>query len=163
MRTKNLNKMKVNNASKLLLSFGLAIAFGAGFTISAHAQSNVAKKQAETGITTFYYGYKSNAIGKVNVEKKRGKYARMYYDDSRRKWAVDVSNGLSSGAGMTESKTATTTSTDSSNIPKDASIIYFPTKASAEGIYKASIKQGDWAKMWYDSKRREWAVAVKPR
>jgi hypothetical protein len=38
-----------------------------------------------------------------------------------------------------------------------------PTKGSAEGIYKASLRQGDWAKMWYDSKRREWAVAFKPR
>lgn len=87
----------------------------------------------------------------------------MYYDDSRRIWAVDVSNGFSSGASMTESKTVTTTSTDSSNIPKGASIIYYPTKASAEGIYKASIKQGDWAKTGYDSKRSEWAVALKPR
>ncbi|MEJ7849406.1 MAG: hypothetical protein WKF92_15095, partial [Pyrinomonadaceae bacterium] len=57
----------------------------------------------------------------------------------------------------------TTTSADGGNRPNGASIIYFPTQGSAEGIYKASLRQGDWAKMWYDSKRREWAVAVKPR
>jgi hypothetical protein len=221
--------------SKLLLTLGLAIAFCAGFTMSAQAQSNVARQQAQTGITTYYYGYKSNATGKVNAEKRRGKYARMYYDNARRQWAVDVSNGLTSGgnSGTTVNTTnsptvadnqkrtgittfyygyksnaegklkaeqrrgksarmyydnarrqwavdvsnglstgtipirtktvTTTTSADGGNLPNGASIIYFPTKGSAEGIYKASLRQGDWAKMWYDSKRREWAVAVKPR
>ncbi len=235
MRINNINKIKKNNASKLLLSVGLAIALCAGFTMSAQAQSDVAKQQAQTGITTYYYGYKSNAVGKVNAEKRRGKYARMYYsnarrqwavdvsngltnggdsgttvktttsptvadnqkrtgittyyygyksnaegklnaeqrrgksarmyyDNSRRKWAVDVSNGLSSGTTTKGTKTVTTTtSADGGNLPNGASIIYFPTKASAEGIYKSSLRQGDWAKMWYDSKRREWAVAVKPR
>ena len=241
MRINNLTKIKKNNASKFILSVGLALAFFAGFKISAQAQSNVARKQAETGITTFYYGYKSNAVDKVNAEKKRGKYARMYYDNarkqwavdmsngltsggnsgstvnttnsltansstiadnqtrtgittfyygfksnaegklnaeqkrgksarmyydnSRRKWAVDVSNGLSTDTTITGTKTVTTTtmSADGGNLPNGASIIYFPTKTSAEGVYKSSLKQGDWAKMWYDSKRREWAVAVKPR
>ncbi len=241
MRINNLTKIKKNNASKFILSVSLALAFFAGFTIFAQAQSNVARKQAETGITTFYYKYKSNATGKVNAEKKRGKYARlyydetrkqwavevsngltsggnsgttvnttnssptntsaiadnqtrtgittfyyeyksnaegklnaeqkrgktarMYYDNARRKWAVDVSNGLSTGTTTTGTKTVTTTTTsaDGGNLPNGASITYFPTKGSAEGIYKASLKQGDWAKMWYDSKRREWAVAVKPR
>ena len=235
MRINNLNKIKKNNASKLLLSVGLAIALCAGFTMSAQAQSDVAKRQAQTGITTYYYGYKSNAVGKVNAEKRRGKYARMYYsnerrqwavdvsngltnggnsgttvnttnsptvadkqtrtgittfyygyksnaegklnaeqrrgksarmyyDNSRRKWAVDVSNGLSNGTTTKGTKTVPTyTSADGGNLPNGANIIYFPTKASAEGIYKASLRQGDWAKMWYDSKRREWAVAVKPR
>ncbi len=235
MKINNLNKIKKNNASKLLLTLGLAIAFCAGFTMSAQAQSNVARQQAQTGITTYYYGYKSNATGKVNAEKRRGKYARMYYDNARRQWAVDVSNGLTSGGnssttvnttnsptvadnqkrtgittfyygyksnaegklkaeqrrgksarmyydnarrqwavdvsnglstGTTTIRTktvTTTTSADGGNLPNGASIIYFPTKGSAEGIYKASLRQGDWAKMWYDSKRREWAVAVKPR
>lgn len=118
MRTKNLNKMKTNNASKLLLSFGLAIALGAGFTISAQAQSNVARKQAETDITTFYYGYKPNATGKVNAEKKRGKYARMYYDETSKQWAVDVSNGLTTSGGNTGTTVNTTNSqtTNSSTI-----------------------------------------------
>jgi hypothetical protein len=84
MKINNLNKIKKNNASKLLLTLGLAIAFCAGFTMSAQAQSDVAKQQAQTGITTYYYGYKSNATGKVNAEKRRGKYARMYYDNARR-------------------------------------------------------------------------------
>ena len=164
MRINNLNKIKKNNRSKLLLSVGLAIALCAGFTMSAQAQSDVAKRQAQTGITTYYYGYKSNAVGKVNAEKRRGKYARMYYSNERRQWAVDVSNGLSTGTTTIRTKTVTTTtSADGGNLPNGANIIYFPTKASAEGIYKASLRQGDWAKMWYDSKRREWAVAVKPR
>jgi hypothetical protein len=235
MKINNLNKIKKNNASKLLLTLGLAIAFCAGFTMSAQAQSDVARQQAQTGITTYYYGYKSNAAGKVNAEKRRGKYARMYYDNARRQWAVDVSNGLTSGGnsgttvnttnsptvadnqkrtgittfyygyksnaegklnaeqrrgksarmyydnsrrkwavdvsnGLSSATTTirtktvtTTTSADGGNLPNGASIIYFPTKGSAEGIYKASLRQGDWAKMWYDSKRREWAVAVKPR
>ena len=244
MRINNLTKIKKNNASKLLLSVGLALAFFAGFTMSAQAQSNVARRQAETGITTFHYEYKSNAIGKVNAEKKRGKYARMYYDESRKRWAVDVSNGLTSGGNggttvnttnspttnsstiadnqtrtgvttfyygyksnaegkleaeqkrgktarmyydnsrrkwavevsnglstgttTTGTKTVTTTNTSADGVgklPNGATILYFPTqnKANAEGIYRASLKQGDWAKMWYDSKRREWAVAVKPR
>jgi hypothetical protein len=236
MRINNLNKIKKINVSKLLLSVGLVIALCAGFTMSAQAQSNVARQQAQTGITTFYYGYKSNATGKVNAEKRRGKYARMYYDNARKQWAVDVSNGLTSGgsnsgtttytttsptmadnqkrtgittyyygyksnaegklnaeqrrgksarmyydnsrrkwavdvsnelsSGTTTIRTktvTTTTSADGGKLPNGASIIYFPTKGSAEGIYKASLRQGDWAKMWYDSKRREWAVAVKPR
>lgn len=240
MRINNLTKIRKNNASKFILSVSLVLAFFAGFTMSAQAQSDVAKQQSQTGITTYYYGYKSNATGKVNAEKKRGKSARMYYDNarkqwavdvsngltsgnsgasvnttnspttnsstvadnqtrtgittfyygfksnaegklnaeqkrgktarmyydnSRRKWAVDVSNGLSTGTTTTGTKTVTTTTTsaDGGNLPNGASIIYFPTKSSAEGIYKASLRQGDWAKMWYDSKRREWAVAVKPR
>jgi hypothetical protein len=204
----------------------------AGFTVIAHAQSGVAQRQAETGITTYYYAYKSNAVGKVNAEKKRGKYARMYYDDTRRKWAVDVSNGLTSSnsqgseratnettasnpqtgsyiyyyeyksnaegklkaernrgkrarmfydsgrrrwavevandvpggtnAGRTESQ-GTTEPGGPGRLPNGATVLYFPNKSMAEGIYKASLRQGDWAKMWYDEKRREWAVAVKPR
>jgi len=159
MRIINLNKIKKINVSKLLLSVGLAIALCAGFTMSVQAQSSIARQQAQTGITTYYYGYKSNAIGKVNAEKRRGKYARMYYDNSRRKWAVDVSNGLSTGV---STPTNPNRSVDGGNLPNGARVIYFPTKGSAEGIYKASLRQGDWAKMWYDSKRREWAVAVKP-
>ena len=233
MRINNLNKIKKNNASKLLLSVGLAIMLCAGFTMSAQAQSSIARQQAQTGITTYYYGYKSNATGKLNAEKRRGKSARMYYDNARRQWAVDVSNGLTTGTtrptniptpnnttistpqtganiyyygyksnaegklraeqnrgksarmfydnerrkwavevsnglttGTTTIKTKTVTTTTSAyggNLPNGANIIYFPTKTSAEGIYKSSLRQGDWAKMWYDSKRREWAVAVKPR
>ena len=237
MEMENLNRIKRNTVSTLL-SLSLAVAFCVGFVTFVQAQSNVARQQAQTGVTTFYYGYKSNASGKVNAEKKRGKYARMYYDEvrkqwavdvsngltsntansdstmknktnssstiadnqkvtgittfyygyksnaegkleaeqkrgktarmyydnSRRKWAVDVSNGLSTGATTKEAKTATTTaSAGGENLPKGANVIYFPTKESAEGIYKASLRQGDWTKMWYDSKRREWAVAVKPR
>ncbi len=232
MRINNVNKIKKNNFSKLLLSVGLAITLFAGFTMSAQAQSSVARQQAQTGITTFYYGYKSNAVGKLNAEQKRGKSARMYYDNARkqwavdvsngltkitrtttvqtpnettilkpqtgtntyyydyksnaegklrteknrgksarmfydnerRKWAVEVSNGLTTGTTTIKTKTVTTTtSADGGNLPNGANIIYFPTKTSAEGIYKSSLRQGDWAKMWYDSKRREWAVAVKPR
>jgi len=233
MRINNLNKIKKNNRSKLLLSVGLAIALCAGFTMSIQAQSSVARQQAETGITTYHYAYKSNATGKLNAEKRRGKSARMYYDNARRQWAVDVSNGLTTnttrpvnvptpnnttvstpqtgtniyyygyksnaegklraernrgknarmfydngrrkwavevGNGLSTGTTTkgtktvrTNTSADGGNLPNGANIIYFPTKASAEGIYKASLRQGDWAKMWYDSKRREWAVAVKPR
>ena len=211
----------------------MAAFFGcAGFTMSVQAQSSIARQQAETGITTYYYSYKSNATGKLNAEKRRGKSARMYYDNARRQWAVDVSNGLtgtnrptnvpmpnnttistpqtgtniyyygyksnaegklraernrgknarmfydngrrkwavevgnglSTGTTTIRTKTVrTTTSADGGNLPNGANIIYFPTKASAEGIYKASLRQGDWAKMWYDKKRGEWAVAIKIR
>jgi len=91
------------------------------FTAVAHAQSGVAQRQAETGITTYYYAYKSNAVGKVNAEKKRGKYARMYYDDARRKWAVDVSNGLTSST--RQGSEPTTNETTASN-PQTGSYIY---------------------------------------
>jgi hypothetical protein len=98
----------------------------------------------------------------------------MYYSDARRQWAVDVGNGLannnsSSGGGGGGSSGGTSASSnpnwsaDGGNLPNGASVIYFPTRASAEGIYKASLRQGDWAKMWYDARRKEWAVAVKPR
>lgn len=201
-------------------------------TVTTSGAQTVADEQRRTGITTFYYAHKSNAVGKLNAEQKRGKYARMYYNEARREWAVDVSNGLSNTtrptvapmpnettvstpqtgtyiyhydyksnaegklrAEKSRGKNArmfydsgrrkwavevgndlpvgnstvgnrsvtTTTSADGGNLPNGASIIYFPTKASAEGIYKASLRQGDWAKMWYDAKRKEWAVAVKPR
>jgi hypothetical protein len=211
---------------------GLAATLFAGITMSAQAQSGVAQRQAETGITTYYYAYKSNAVGKLNAEKKRGKDARMYYDNARRQWAVDVSNGLTSparpGAGPTTNEATASQPQTGSNIyyydyksnaegkfkaeknrgkkarmfydggrrkwavevandlpaatntgrtesggatatggvgrlPNGATILYFPTESIADGIYKASLRQGDWAKMWYDSNRREWAVAVKPR
>lgn len=232
MRDNHLSKIKKNGAAKLLLSMGLVTTFFAGLAASAQAQSGVARRQAETGITTYYYAYKSNAVGKMNAEKKRGKYARMYYDDTRRQWAVDVGNGLTSNnspgsapatsettasnpqtgsyiyyydfksnaegklkaeknrgkkarmfydsgrrkwavevandlpaatnRGRTDSET-TTEPGGPGRLPNGATILYFPTKSNAEGIYKASLRQGDWAKMWYDAKRREWAVAVKPR
>ncbi len=233
MRDKHLSTMKRNSVAKLLLSLGFVTTLFTGLAVSAQAQSGVARRQAETGITTYYYAYKSNAVGKMNAEKKRGKYARMYYDDARRQWAVDVSNGLTSNTspgsapttnettasnpqtgsyiyyydhksnaegklkaeknrgkkarmfydsgrrkwavevandspaatnrgGSTDSET-TTEASGPGRLPKGATILYFPTKSNAEGIYKASLRQGDWAKMWYDAKRREWAVAVKPR
>lgn len=234
MRTNHSSEIEKNNAAKLLLSVGLVFALFAGFAMSAQAQSSVAQRQAETGITTFYYSHKSNAVGKYNAEKKRGKYARMYYSDERRQWAVDVSNGLTSptrptavptpndttdarpqtgsyiyyyeyksnaegklkaergrgksarmfydngrrrwavevgndlpiGTNAGRTKTVTTTTTPAEGVgslPNGATVLHFPTKDMAEGIYKASLRQGDWAKMWYDSKRRDWAVAVKPR
>ena len=238
MRINHTNGIEKNNAAKLLLSVGLVFTLFAGFAMSARAQSSVAQRQAETGITTFYYSHKSNAVGKYNAEKKRGKYARMYYSDERRQWAVDVSNGLTSStrpspvpppddttdsrpqtgsyiyyydyksnaegklkaergrgksarmfydsgrrrwavevgndlpvgtnAARTKTVTTTTTTTTTSaggvgSLPNGATVLYFPDKGMAEGIYKASLRQGDWAKMWYDAKRREWAVAVKPR
>jgi len=232
MSINHVSEIKRNSAAKLLLCLGVTVTLFAGVTVSARAQSGVAQRQAETGITTHYYAYKSNAVGKMNAEKRRGKYARMYYDDARRKWAVDVSNGLaspnsqgstpttnettastpqtgshiyyynlksnaernlrtelnrgkrarmfydsgrgkwavevaddspaSSNAGRTESQT-TTEPGGPGRLPNGATVLYFPNKSNAEGIYKASLRQGDWAKMWYDEKRREWAVAVKPR
>lgn len=234
MRINHSGKIEKNNAAKFLLSLGLVFTLFAGFTMSAQAQSGVAQQQAQTGITTYYYAYKSNAVGKYNAEKKRGKYARMYYSEERRQWAVDVSNGLTSstrpaaaptpndttasrpqtgsyiyyyeyksnaegklkaeksrgksarmfydngrrrwavevgndlptGNTTVRTKTVTTTATPAEGVgslPNGATVLYFPDKGMAEGIYKASLRQGDWAKMWYDSKRREWAVAVKPR
>ena len=235
MRINHVSKTKRNNAAKLLLCLGVTAALFAGLTMSARAQSGVAQRQAETGITTYYYAYKSNAVGKMNAEKKRGKDARMYYDNARRQWAVDVSNGLTSttrpGAGPTTNETpasqpqtgayvyyydyksnaegklkaeknrgkqarmfydggrrkwavevandlpastnagrtesgssgSATTTGGVGRLPNGATILYFPTESMADGIYKASLRQGDWAKMWYDAKRREWAVAVKPR
>lgn len=143
---------------------------GSGTTATTTTRPpSVADEQRRTGITTFYYAHKSNAVGKLNAEQKRGKYARMYYSDERRQWAVDVSNGLSAGTSTPTRPTATSAparpdlSADGGNLPNGASVIYFPTRESAEGIYKASQRQGDWAKMWYDAKRRQWAVAVKPR
>jgi hypothetical protein len=232
MRINHVSGNKGDGAAGVLLSAVLATALFAGITMPARAQSGVAQRQAETGITTYYYGYKSNAVGKVNAEKKRGKYARMYYDNARRQWAVDVSNGLNgptrpeavpttnettasqpqtgsniyyydyksnaegklkaeknrgkkarmfydsgrrkwavevandlpaaTNPGRTESEN-TTAAGGVGRLPNGATILYFPTESMADGIYKASLRQGDWAKMWYDSNRRQWAVAVKPR
>jgi hypothetical protein len=146
------------------VSNGLTSGGNSSTTVNTTNSPTVADNQKRTGITTFYYGYKSNAEGKLRAEQNRGKSARMFYDNGRRKWAVEVGNGLSTGTTTVRTKTVTTTtSADGGNLPNGANIIYFPTKGSAEGIYKASLRQGDWAKMWYDSKRREWAVAVKPR
>ncbi|MCA1566042.1 MAG: hypothetical protein LC803_10480 [Acidobacteria bacterium] len=118
----------------------------------------------QTGTYIYYYDYKSNTEGKLRVEKSRGKNARMFYDSGRRKWAVEVGNDLPIGNSTVGTRTVTTnTSADGGNLPNGAGIIYFPTRASAEGIYRASLRQGNWAKMWYDAKRKEWAVAVKPR
>ena len=69
MRINHVSKSKRNSAATLLLSTGLVITLFAGVTTSAQAQSGVAQRQAETGITTFYYSHKSNAVGKMNVEK----------------------------------------------------------------------------------------------
>ena len=148
------------------VSNGLANGMGGGTPVTTTTRPpTVADEQKRTGITTFYYAHKSNAVGKLNAEQRRGKYARMYYSDARREWAVDVSNGLKAGtsAPATPSPTTPNQSADGGNLPNGASVIYFPTKQSAEGIYQASLRQGDWAKMWYDSKRKQWAVAVKPR
>ncbi|HEY0082134.1 MAG TPA: hypothetical protein VGB61_05035 [Pyrinomonadaceae bacterium] len=152
-----------------LLVFGVMPSATRAQSQSSRSQAQaIADEQKRTGITTFYYAHKSNATGKLNAEQRRGKYARMYYSDARRQWAVDVSNGLAnggstSGGGGTSASTNPNWSADGGNLPNGASVIYFPTKASAEGIYKASLRQGDWAKMWYDARRKEWAVAVKPR
>jgi len=132
--------------------------------IPAPTSNDTVLSTPQTGTYIYYYDFKSNAEGKFRAEKSRGKNARMFYDNGRRKWAVEVGNDLPIGNSTVGSKTVTTTtSADGGNLPNGASIIYFPTRASAEGIYKASLRQGDWAKMWYDAKRREWAVAVKPR
>lgn len=236
MRVNNSNIIRLNQAAGWLLGLGLVVAALATPQASVRAQTSVAQRQAQTGITTFYYAYKSNAVGKMNAEKKRGKYARMYYDDARGKWAVDVSNGLSAPdrpspappttsepnnstataprtgsytyyysfksnaegklkaeqargkrarmfydggrrrwavevgndlpTGNTTVKTnpsSPTVSDGPGTLPNGATVLYFPAKSNAEGIYKASLRQGDWARMWYDAKRREWAVAVKPR
>ncbi len=90
--------------------------------------------------------------------------ARMFYDSGRRKWAVEVANDLrdATNAGRTKSET-TTAAGGVGRLPDGDTVLYFPTQSVAEGIYKASLRQGDWAKMWYDSNRREWAVAVKRR
>jgi len=160
-------RMYYDNARKqwaVDVSNGLSNGGNSGMTVNTTNSPTMADNQTRTGITTFYYGYKSNAEGKLKAEQRRGKSARMYYDNSRGKWAVDVSNGLSNGTNTIRTKTVTTTtSADGGNLPNGANIVYFPTKASAEGIYKASLRQGDWAKMWYDSKRGEWAVAIKIR
>jgi hypothetical protein len=131
---------------------------------SAPTTNETTASNPQTGSNIYYYDYKSNAEGKLKAEKNRGKRARMFYDSGRCKWAVEVANGLpaSTNAGRTESQ-APTEPGGVGRLPNGATILYFPTKSMAEGIYNASLRQGDWAKMWYDEKRREWAVAVKPR
>ena len=88
----------------------------------------------------------------------------MFYDRGRGKWAVEVANDVPAATNRRRTDTeATTEPGGPGRLPNGATVLYFPNKSNAEGIYKASLRQGDWAKMWYDAKRREWAVAVKPR
>ena len=128
--------------------------------------------QSLTRTIVYHYDYKSNAQGKVRVERSRGKNARMFYDTARRKWAVEV--GETAGVGRDEYDSSTTISptkrkintsanVGSGSLPNGATVSYFPDKQMAEEIHKAAIKQGDWTKMWYDENRRAWAVAVKVR
>jgi hypothetical protein len=53
MKINHVSKCKGSGAAKLLLSMGLVTVLFTGVTKSAQAQSGVAQRQAETGITTF--------------------------------------------------------------------------------------------------------------
>ncbi|HEX8353514.1 MAG TPA: hypothetical protein VF611_11480, partial [Pyrinomonadaceae bacterium] len=158
MRINHVSKSRRNSAVKLLLTMGLVTTLVAGVATSAQAQSGVAQQQAETGITTFYYSHKSNAVGKMNAEKNRGKYTRMYYDNTRRQWAVDVSNGLMSS---NSPASAPTTNESTASQPQTGSnIYYYDYKSNAEGKLKAEKDRGKRARMFYDNGRRKWAVEV---
>lgn len=116
----------------------------------------------------YYYSFhsKANAESSLRSHTRMGKEAAMAYDTSARKWVVRVRKGDSSAGGAGRrgsSPPAAANSGDAPTLPQGATVLYFPTRENAEGIYKASLKQGDWAQMWYDAKRRAWAVAVKPR
>lgn len=128
---------------------------------------------SETRTIIYQYEYKSNAEGKLRAERNRGKTARMFYDSSVRRWTVEVeepvdvtgtdSDDTTTTVLTTKSKVNTDAEVGSSNLPNGATVSYFPDKEMAEGIYRAALKQGDWTKMWYDEKRRAWAVAIKVR
>lgn len=133
--------------------------------------------------TILHFPTKQMAEDLYNAHLRQGDCAKLSYDAKRKEWelAIKAVPGASArrGTATTSAKTtaasnkttaatgknatAATVSADGEKLPKGASVIYFPTRETAEGIYKASLKQGDWAKMWFDKKRGEWAVAVKSK
>lgn len=139
---------------------------------SSSDEEESSDSQSSTRTIVYHYDYKSNAQGKVKVERARGKNARMFYDSSRRKWAVEVGENVGAGKDDDDSPTViapakrkvnTSAKVGSGNLPNGATVSYFPDKQMAEEIYRAAVKQGDWSKMWYDENRRAWAVAIKIR
>lgn len=146
--------MKKINISKIVGTGLLAAFLAVGFHQTALAEAANQSAAVQTSTRVFYYSRNYQATNKHREETRKGNTARTYYDNSRRKWAVEVRYGTNTTDGDW--------SADGGKLPNGASIIYFPTKSSAEGIYKSSLAQGDWAKMWYDQKRGSWAVAVKP-
>lgn len=127
-------------------------------SVSANAQTRTAAGATRPSI--FYYAKNYQAVNKQRLEMRRGNAARVYFDTSRQRWAVEVRYAATV---TTTTRRNENWSADGGKLPNGASIIYSPTRELAESIYKASLRQGDWAKMWYDAKRRDWAVAVKPR
>ncbi len=153
MKAIDLKKTAKLNALTLVL--GAAVALVAGALSAPGVSAQTRSTYGARSTVTFYYARNSQATRKHQAELRKGNGARMYYDDLRRRWAVEVSVGAEA------SRPDPNLSADGGNLPNGAKIIYFPTRQSAEGIYQASLRQGDWAKMWYDAKRGEWAVAVK--
>ena len=128
---------------------------------------------SSTGTIFYHYEYKSNAQGKLKVEQRRGKRARMYYNKSMRRWTVEIEDSRGGSNIRNDDNTPTVTTTKrrvntsanvgSGSLPNGATVSYFPDKQMAEEIHRAAVKQGDWTKMWYDENRRAWAVAIKVR
>lgn len=133
--------------------------------------TNETNSTVETRTVVYHYEYKSNAQGKLKTELKRGKTARIFYDKTVSRWAVEVEESVSSvksnQAKSTEknpkNKVNNLAEVGSGKLPNGATVSYFPDKTMAEEVHKAAIKQGDWTKIWYDETRRAWAVAIKIR
>jgi hypothetical protein len=156
--------MKLKNSGKTIKQKLVKMVFGVGLGLISIGALTATETNAQTrtGVTrpsVFYYSKNYQAVNKQRLEMRRGNAARVYFDNVRGKWAVEVRYGAQT---TVRTQRNNNNSTQVGNLPNGATILYFPTRDTAEGIYRASLRQGDWAKMWYDTKRREWAVAVKP-
>ena len=141
----------------ILLSLGLGLFLIGALSVAGSAQTRNDSQYSRA--TIFYYSKNYQAVNRQRAEMRRGNATRVFYDNLRRKWAVEVRYAA---YGTTTVRRNGNSSTQAGRLPNGATVLYFPTQDMADGIYRAHLRQGDWAKMWYDAKRREWVVAVKP-
>jgi len=126
-------------------------------------------------VAPVYFPSRSLAADMYNVHLRQGDCAKMW-DAGSNGWALAVKAVPGAGSrrgAVTTTKTRTTTNgastrittrtvTTPAGIPRGANISYFPDRSTADAIYRAALRQGDWAKMW-DAGSRGWAVAIKVR
>lgn len=167
-----------------MLFMGIAAAFIFGSCNDAvNAQTAIGagcEEALKTGTTVYYPPMlKTSAQEMYNAQLKQGFCAKLVFDSSRNEWALTVKSMLNNGSrrgtiktektvvkaktGTTKTttkNTTTTTTTKTDAIPNGASITYFRDRRTAEGLYKGTVRSGNWAKIW-NAGSKGWAVAVK--
>ena len=141
------------------------------------------------GAEVLYFPTRDVAVVMYNAHLKQGDCAKLW-NAGGKGWALQVKavpgansrrgkiSGGTSAVTSGKTKTATsgrttTTSGNSGNSVavgagctqalRTAKIVYYPStmKSMAEDMYNAHLRQGDCAKLWFDSGRNQWALAVK--